>query len=618
MKRLTGAPQPLGAVRKNKQVNFAVAVPVGSKCELLLYKKGTKKPAKILEMKEKDGIGSVRFLAIEELPEDMCEYNYRIDGEIVSDLYSKALIRPDGFGSPLHMETHEVRNCVVQNHYDWEGDELLGHPFYEVIAYSLHVRGFTKHVSSGVKAPGTFKGVIEKIPYLKDLGINQIQCMPVYEFDEVVNKKKNYWGYGEGLFFAPKSTYSASGDAVTELKDMVKACHRAGIEVVLEMPFAEGILPQKAIACLIYYRTEFHVDGFVINPYTVAWDAVKKEPMLSGMKIIKKEEGFQNVMRRFLKGEEGMTKDVMWALMRHTGAEGIYNSITGHTGFTLCDLVSYNEKHNMENGEMNQDGPNENYSWNCGEEGVTSDKKVLSLRKQQMKNAWVLLLLAQGTPCILAGDEFGNTQMGNNNVYCQDNEVSWLNWELDKDAKEILDFVKRLIVLRKKYAFFHRGKSFTGRDNRGFGVPDVSFHGEVAWRVTEDMTAAPLSVMYSDAEAQTACLIMYNMHWKEQNFALPGLPHRMLWQQIFSTTVFYEEEQEEVENIEGLNDEMKESKTTENGQINNRTDEQSLSTEKKKKHQKKEWPQIKTVEPSMMRVPARSIVVLLGTCAEML
>ena len=218
---------------------------------------------------------------------------------------------------------------------------------------------------------------------MKELGINQIQCMPVYEFEEN-DKYVNYWGYGPAFWFAPKSAYAASGNAEKELKDLVKACHKEGIEVVLDMPFVSG-LPHRMIEdCIRYYKMEYHIDGFIINPFNAPAEELRRDPLLKNTKILKKQDDFQNVMRRFLKGDEGMVRDVMWWQRHLSKEEGIFNYITNHTGFTLQDLVSYDGKHNEKNGEKNMDGPDYNYSWNCGAEGPSRKKAVTELRKNQV------------------------------------------------------------------------------------------------------------------------------------------------------------------------------------------------------------------------------------------
>ena len=458
---------------------------------------------------------------------------YRIDGTVCLDPYVREIAGHKMFGTGWEFNRHQIRGRFLQRGYDWEGDKRPQIPVQDVIAYSLHVRGFTMHSSSRVKHKGTFLGVREKLPYLKELGINQIQCMPVYEFQEDMGSYRNYWGYGTGYYFAPKAAYAAFDDAQTELKDLVKACHKAGIEVVLEMPFTEKILPQTALECLRFYLLEYHVDGFVVNPYNVPWDSLNADPILKGAKIFKKEEGFQNSMRRFLKGDEGMVREVIRQLCRRTPEDGCCNYITSHTGFTLCDLVSYDGKHNEANGERNQDGPDYNYSWNCGTEGPSRKRSVMTLRKNQMKNAFLLLLLSQGTPCILAGDEFGNTQDGNNNVYCQDNETAWLNWGRQKSYEDLFRFVKRLIALRKSNPVFHQRQALLGLDRTACGIPDVSYHGESAWQVQDAVVSRQLGVLYSWED--TFWFVAYNMHWEAHEFALPALKKEMKWYQVAGT-----------------------------------------------------------------------------------
>ena len=371
-------------------------------------------------------------------------------------------------------------------------------------------------------------GLVEKIPYMVELGINQIQCMPVYEF-EPSSKYVNYWGYGPGYYFAPKAAYAA-GDPVTELKDMVKACHRAGIEVVLEMPF-EGNTPRIYMeACLRHYMLEYHVDGFILNPDVMPVEGVYSDPMLRGLKLLKHQTGFQNVMRRFLKGDEGMVGDVIYWLRRQAGAEGYYNYIANQNGFTLNDLVSYDAKHNEANGENNQDGPDYNYSWNCGAEGPSRKKAVMALREGQRRNAFFLVLLAQGTPCILAGDEFANTQKGNNNAYCQDNPTGWLDWSRLEREKKLFSFVKALIALRKAHPVLSQEKELLGMDQISCGVPDVSYHGTCAWQTPAEVSSRQLGVYYCGRMAgDEDCFVAYNIHWLEHEFALPALPKGKKW-----------------------------------------------------------------------------------------
>lgn len=536
MREVQGQPLPLGINISGDHVNFSVAVPEGERCWLLLYRAGEEEPKERYEMTE--AIGEVRFLALEGMDPADYEYNYMIGGEVTVDPYARGLAGRDIWGKERDIQKHEVRGVLKNGRYDWEGDEPLKLPFHSIVAYSLHVRGFTKHTSSGVEKKGTFSGVVEKLPYLKGLGINQIQCMPVYEFEEC-GRFRNYWGYGQAYYFAPKSAYAASGDGERELKDMVKACHKEGIEVVLEMPFTGDTSKQLMEECLRYYCLEYHIDGFLLNPYVAPMDAIHADPILKHTKILVHDTGFQTVMRRFLKGDEGMVRDVMYWLRHQSETKEILNMITGQTGFTLRDLVSYDGKHNEANGEQNQDGPDYNYSWNCGAEGPSRKKAVTELRKNQTRNAFFLLLLAQGTPCILAGDEFGNTQKGNNNVYCQDNPVGWLDWSGLEKHPELHDFVKELIAFRKKHPVFWPEKEMTGMTYSKKGVPDVSYHGENAWRVPLEVSSRQLGVYYSGTdrtgEGDEDCFVAYNMHWLEHTFALPALPRGKKWYRIAST-----------------------------------------------------------------------------------
>ncbi len=527
MKRIQGKPLPLGAVVGSDEVNFAAAVSKGEECTLLIYRKGEKEPCRKYPMEETTG--EVCAAAIGEFDATEYEYNFEVDGEVCLDPYARAFSGREKWMGAGELADHKVRGRILKEDYDWEGDKPLKIPYHKVIAYALHVRGFTKDSSSKVKHKGTFQGVCEKLPYMKELGINQIQCMPVWEFEER-GRYTNYWGYGEAYYFAPKSAYSADGNGVTGLKDMVKSCHQTGIEVVLHMPFEPGVPGLVIHECLRYYVMEYHIDGFILNPYTTPMESIYADPILKSTKLMKYQEGFQNTMRRFLKGDEGMVNDVMYWLRHHSKKEGIFNYIASHTGFTLQDLISYDSKHNEENGENNQDGPDYNYSWNCGAEGASRRKAVTELRKRQAKNAFFLVLLAQGTPCILAGDEFGNTQGGNNNVYCQDNRTGWVNWKNGKAEQELFAFVKGLIALRKNYPVLSPEKESMGLDLAGCGVPDVSYHGELAWRAPSEVSSRQLGVYYCAVTLGGAdCFVAYNMHWLSHEFALPAMSGKRKW-----------------------------------------------------------------------------------------
>lgn len=543
MKVVQGAPLPLGVSRQKEALNFAVEVKEGKQCTLLLYKCGENVPMEKIPMKEEAGTGTVRCVMLSDLPAQVCEYNYEIDGKIVTDPYAKGIAGRERWNDQVDFTPHQVRGKIPQKEeYPWEDDCPLRIPEEDVIAYSLHVRGFTRHSSSKVKKKGTFRGVMEKLPYLKELGINQIQCMPVYEFEER-GRKVNYWGYGEGFFFAPKASYAADHDAQKELKELVKTCHREGIEVVLDFPFTAQTRFQIVEDCLRYYVMEYHIDGFLLNPYQVPVEFLRRDPVLSGTKLLIKDESFQNTMRRFLKGDEGMIASVAEQFRRKTSVSGSCNYITNHTGFTLEDLVSYDAKHNEANGEQNQDGPDYNYSWNCGVEGKTRKKQIVKLRQGQKRNAMFLLMTAQGTPCLLAGDEFGNSQGGNNNVYCQDNETGWVDWSRLGREKSFFHYVKELIAFRKKHGILHQKEALTGTDRSGSGIPDISYHGEAAWQIQQEASSRQLGILYSGSpKKESNCFLLYNMHWIAHSFALPALPKDQAWYQVMSTEEgFYEQ-----------------------------------------------------------------------------
>lgn len=526
MKREKGYPLPLGVSERGEFINFSVAVERGNTCVLKLYKKGSEEVKEKIELIEDDAIGEVRFVSLQKTSVKNLEYVYEIAGEDVVDPYAKAVVTyEDG-----------VRGRIVNEDYDWEDDKFLRLPDEEVVAYSLHVRGFSKDDGTRSKKKGTFQGVMDKISYLTELGINQIQCMPVYAF------KENYWGYGDAYWFAVKENYAAGKFAEKELKDMVKACHKAGIEVVLHMPFVGGLSKQVIVECLRYYVMDYHVDGFIVNPYVISIEELELDPILRGTKLLQCKDDFQNVMRQFLKGDSNMVDQVLWWLKQKGSTESSYNYITNHTGFTLADLVSYNQKHNGANGEENQDGPEYNYSWNCGEEGPTKQKSIQELREKQVRNAFFLLLFANGTPCLLAGDEFGNSQGGNNNVYCQDNPIAWLNWKELENHKELFLYVKTLIALRKSCRFLY--KEVVNKD----GIPVISYHGKEAWKLSTKEDNRQIGIYYHDEKGDIQdVFVAYNMLWYKQDFALPELSEGKEWHFLMSTEDGMFEERVEAE-----------------------------------------------------------------------
>lgn len=543
MKITKGQPFPLGIFVDEYGVNFAREVKGDLECKLYLYTDEKEEPAYEYTMDTHENINGIRFLKIEDWNQEVTTYAYSIDEEIVIDPYAKAVLGRAAWG----IENREnLKSSIAAQIWNWEDVKPLDIPIEDVVSYRLHVRGFTKHNSSKVKHKGTFQGLIEKLPYFMELGINQVQLLPSYEFIEE-GLKLNYWGYTPGYHMAPKSAYAASADVIQEWKGFIDTFHENGIEIILDMPFIGEDRQTYQLECLRYYVLRFHVDGFVLNPSTTNIEEVNKDPLLRSVKRIVQEDGFQNAMRRFLKGDEDMVKEVIWRLKEVSRRENclVYNSITNHNGFTLEDLVSYDGRHNELNGERNQDGPEYNYCWNCGAEGVTRRKPVLELRQRQVRNAWTLLMLAQGTPSLLSGDEFGNTQKGNNNAYCQDNDISWINWRQLSKNTQLFTYVKELIAFRKSHKVFHQNMPLKGMDNMACGTPDVSYHGEAAWQVPSEVASRQLGVMYCGKyTGEHDYFVAYNMHWMEHDFALPALKKGQKWYPIIDTATgeFYQEE----------------------------------------------------------------------------
>ncbi len=570
-----------GVRKLGDDINFTVAVPDKKRCSLLLYQKGSEEVAASIPMGRSVRFGDIRSLAVEKLPTELYEYNYLIDGQVVTDPYAWGIAGREVWGASQKKEKI-LRGRLLFEDYDWDGDAPLHIPYEEIVAYSTHVRGFTKHPSSKVKAKGTFAGVMEKIPYLKELGINQLELMPVYEFDEVQKKQSampylsdqteeirlNYWGYTYGFYFAPKASFSATGNPVREFKDLVRQRHRNGIEIILEFYFMKGTKARLILDCIQHWVLEYHIDGVHINRDQVPVEILAQEPLLSYTKIMtdhfqideiykEKEkpsyrnlaeynDGFMTAARRFLKGDEGQLLDFTARARRNPGKHAVINYMATHNGFTMMDLVSYDEKHNEANGENNHDGVDFNCSWNCGEEGPSRKKRVLQMRYRQLRNAFVLLFLSQGTPLVYGGDEMGNTQSGNNNVYCQDNELSWINWKLGKTGSFLPKYVKKLIAFRKAHPVFRQRKELQMADYLSCGYPDVSYHGKRAWYGDFEVPSRSVGILYagdyveadSDGKGQDAYFyVTYNMHWTPQEFALPSLSGKQMWYKSVDTSV---------------------------------------------------------------------------------
>ena len=481
---------PMGATVVGKRaVQFVSRINQKKETFLVLCEKSTGEMEEY-KLTDEYRIGNLYSIIIEDIDPGKYTYYYSENGKKLLDLYAKVICGNDIWGEP-------VVDClsvgIPTDNFKWEEDKALMYPYDKSIVYQLHVRGFTKHVSSGVKKKGTFEGIIEKIPYLKDLGITAIELLPAYEFmecekvppkvltmdyvkenymlppEEIPEIKINYWGFKEAYYFAPKASYSAGKNPVNSFKNMVKELHKAGVEVIMQFYFPQSISRAYILEVIKYWVKEYHIDGVRLLGVNIPVSVIATQPELLNTKIMYEtipvqeiydyqyvpayknlaeyNEGYLYAVRKFLKGDVGSLQSAFHA-MDH-GQKQVANMVylTNYNTFTLKDMVSYDRKHNEENGENGRDGNNNNLSWNCGVEGPTKRKHIVAIREKQMRNAVTLLMLSKGTPVLMAGDEFGNSQNGNNNPYCQDNSVSWLNWkDLDKN-REQFEFTRAMIAL---------------------------------------------------------------------------------------------------------------------------------------------------------------------------
>ncbi len=477
---------------------------------------------------------------VEHTPASYC---FKSEGKIFNDPYALKILGREKFGKRTGENETAVADMTFAKGFD-AGN--FDYDLSKLILYKLHVRSFTKDPSSGVEHPGTYKGLAEKIPYLKKLGITGVLLMPVYEFDECLpGDEINLWGYGgvNTYFFAPKASYaSESTNACREFAETVKKLHDEGIAVFMEIMFGEGTSESLIAACLHHWANNYGIDGFRINDWQISVSCLVTDPYLSNCvfmvtdaeeklvnlypgRILRYNDGFMNDMRRYIKGDEGFVP-VLYDYMKNRSVSAGVRYITDHNGFTLKDLYSFDVKHNDANGENGRDGRVSNYSWNCGEEGVTKNRKVLKLRMKMMKNALTVLLLSGGIPMLLAGDEFGNSQKGNNNAWCQDNETGWLDWSALSKNRELLKFVKELVALRKEHRILHELKTLGEIDRNGCGMPEISLHGETPWLIDcqpyNRLAGIYLCGMADKDEIDDDFYIIYNMHWEKHLFRIPS------------------------------------------------------------------------------------------------
>lgn len=571
-----GNPLLMGVTVIGDEVNFAITAKYGSNCQVVLYEKGKDEEAARIPFENAQVIGNVYAMSVSGLDYSKYYYNFSVDGEIVTDEYAKALSGKKNWGKACD----NLKGIIINDDYDWQQDAPLNIPFDETILYRMHVRGFTKHATSKVKHKGTYLGIVEKIPYLKELGINMIELMPAYEFNEIKKENAtsmkgqfaiespvlNYWGYTDGYAFAPKASFAwtnTPGGEVEEFKYLVRELHKNGIEISMEFFFPQGTNPKLILDCLHYWVMEYHIDGIHANCEEAVMRMVETDNLLCTTKIFtysfsnntdfysRKSEirnianfndDFMVCARRFIKGDEDMLNTMAYKIKANPPGVAVVNYVANHNTFTLYDTVSYDRKYNETNGENNRDGAVYNYSWNCGAEGDTRKRKIMDLRKRQIKNALCLVFLSQGVPMLYAGDEMCNSQKGNNNPYCLDNEISWTNWNTNAMAKEILEFTKNIIAFRKKHKVLHLSQETRQMDYKSYGLPDMSYHGTKAWYADFSHFNRHFSVMYcgkyallDKAGEEQDIYIAYNMYWENQEFGVPSARNKKKWHLEFST-----------------------------------------------------------------------------------
>lgn len=639
-----------GACVASNGVSFTINSHGATRCTLLLFKPQALKPYARIPFPDSYRIGDTYSMLVYDIKPDEFEYAFSFDGpyepakgllfneeNVLLDPYSRAVTGQRKWGEkPEGGKDFEYRARVVKSSFDWGNIKQLEQPFEDLVIYEIHVRGYTKDKSSGVSAPGTFAGLKDKIPYLKDLGINAVELMPIFEFDEMESARVvdgvqlyNYWGYNTVSFFAPNTSYAFNeehnheGD---ELKSLIKALKENGIEVILDVVFnhtAEGnemgpcfsfkgidnnvyymltpdahyynfsgcgnvmncnhpVVRNFIIDCLRHWAIEYRVDGFrfdlasilgrdqngapMANPPIL--ESLAFDPVLGKMKLIAEawDAGglyqvgsfpswnrwaewngrYRDDMRSFLKGDDGMAGN---AITRITGSRDLYspesrghkasvNFLTCHDGFTLYDLYSYNEKHNEKNGWNNTDGDNNGHSWNCGAEGETDDPNVNGLRRRLIKNAFAALLCSRGPAMFFAGDEFCNTQFGNNNAYCQDNIISWLDWSRLEEFKEIHDFVRHMIQFRKEHPILRK---MTKPSSCQF--PEISVHNGTPFNASTDYKTKLIGIMYAgrNEEDTEDDIVFYcmNAYWEPLVMQLPVLPNGKHWHVDTNTNAEY-------------------------------------------------------------------------------
>lgn len=566
----------LGTTAAKNQVTFTFEGEKEDVCRIVLISKATQERETVL-VPEGYCLGALRSVSVSGFKPQEYNYIYEINGVEQFDPYARVIVGRETWNDAGRANP-KCQLCAgfMTDNFAWGEDKQPEITKSQMVMYKLHVRGFTMGNKSAGKTKGTFTAVKNKIPYLKDLGITTVELMPIYEFEELPfekelpkvpdyvkwetdksdiiqpivlekkNKRLNYWGYGEGNYFAVKASYASEPQkASIEFKKLVKAFHENSIECVMEIFFPEGTSHNLIMDALHYWVREYHVDGFHILGGNLPIASIVQDAILSRTKIfagdfsgaqnhrkyknlfVYKDE-YQYPARQLLNHYECDIREFVNQQKKQSDEYGFVNYIATNNGFTLADLFMYNDKHNEENGEDNCDGSDYNLSNNYGIEGPAKKRYICKLRKKRLHAAYMMLLFAQGIPLIQAGDEFGNTQAGNNNAYCQDNEIGWVNWSRFARTAEDREMLKALIAFRKEHGLIAKENPFKFNDYRSMGAPDLSYHGEHAWISQLDSGRKSLGMLYSGAYAakgqdNSDIYIGYNFYSEEVQLALPKL-----------------------------------------------------------------------------------------------
>ena len=563
-----GDPTKIGTCRTADGYNFCVHAVGEQPVDLLFYKKGEEQPEQVIRIPESCRTGNRFAVVVQKHNLSIYEYEYRQGDRVLMDMGARAVCGTGCFGQKPE-EYAAQKSRVMKTSMVLPLAEPV--PYEEMILYKVHVRGYTMQKNSRVRRKGTFQGLCEKISYWKQLGVTSIELMPAYDFEEFPLQEKksryltvenedaklNYWGYTKGRYFAPKPSYCAGKYPELEVKEFITKLHEEGMECLMDFCFPSEIEPALAVEILQFWKMEYQIDGFFLMGEGAWLELIARDDVLADCKLIcpgydmnrlyrmqhsKKRRlgecnpGFQNTMRRFLKGDEGQVQDVLTFSKKNAVSHGNIQYMANHDGFTLADLVSYDYRHNEANGENNQDGSSCNFSWNCGAEGETRKTAILELRKQQMRNAMMLLMLSQGTPLIYGGDEMGNSQNGNNNAYCQDNEIGWIDWSKARKYADFTTFIQNLIAFRKEHPILHMPYELRATDYKSLGWPEISYHSAKAWFVDRESTCRQAGIMYcgsyakkTDETTDDFIYVLYNMYWSEREIALPDLPEGKKW-----------------------------------------------------------------------------------------